>query len=215
MPHASREAHRRRVHTRIRFLARARGGNRPSLLRALELAVVDGLLQGHRLHALDRAADGVAGPEDLLHGARELLGEALVAHLAGDVEDGRLRQVAAVLDVLGLLAVAERLLKGLNDERGGVRLDVDLGRTVLDGELHGHADALPGAGALDDVVADLLRGHAQGPDLGGEHGRRGLLAAILAQLHDLHLVGVELRGHGFLKSSGRPKTRLGFLRVRP
>merc|ERR1719198_2242696 len=124
------------------------------------------LQQGHGLHALDGAAHGVAGAEHLLDGALELLREALVPHLPRNVEDDTLRQVAAVLDVLGLLAVAERLLQRLDDEAGGVGLHVDLGLAILDRQAHGDADALPLAGALHNVIANLLRGHAQRADLG-------------------------------------------------
>mmetsp|Transcript_8710 Transcript_8710/g.12824 ORF Transcript_8710/g.12824 Transcript_8710/m.12824 type:complete len:203 (+) Transcript_8710:614-1222(+) len=166
------------------------------LLGAVELVVVDGGLQGSGLHALDGAADGVAGAEDLLHGALELLREGLVAHLSDDLEELGLGQVARVLDVLDLLSVTEGLLELLDDQAGGVRLNVDLGSSVLNGQLHGDTNALPSAGALDNVITDLLRRHAQRTDLRGQHGRRGLLASILPQEDDLHLVGVKLGGHG-------------------
>lgn len=48
-------------------------------------------------------------------------------------------------------------LKSLDDKGGGRRDDVNLGLTVLDGELHGNAQTLPCTGRLRDIFTDLLR----------------------------------------------------------
>lgn len=60
--------------------------------------------------------------------------------------------------ILDLLAVTRRLLKLLDDEGGSGGNDVDLGLTVLDGELAGDLKSLPVSGSLGDVVSDLLGG---------------------------------------------------------
>ena len=44
----------------------------------------------------------MTGAPDLLGGAFELLGQALLAHLADNVQEDVLREVTSVLDVLGL-----------------------------------------------------------------------------------------------------------------
>ena len=64
-----------------------------------------------------------------------------------------------MLDVLGLFAVAERLLELLDEEGRSVGLDVDLGLAVRNRQLHRDADPLPLLRILDDVVTNLLRAH--------------------------------------------------------
>ena len=59
--------------------------------------------------AVHSAADALRGAKNLLHGARELLRERLGLHCPCDVEDLVQGDVAGVLDVLLLLAVARRL----------------------------------------------------------------------------------------------------------
>ena len=58
--------------------------------------------------------------------------------------------------VLDLLAVTRGLLKLLDDERSSGGNDVDLGVTVLDGQLAGDLQALPITGSLGDVISNLL-----------------------------------------------------------
>lgn len=60
---------------------------------------------------LDRAANALASAEDLLHGARESAAERLEAHRPRNVNDLVERDVAAVHNVLGLLAVTRGLCK--------------------------------------------------------------------------------------------------------
>ncbi|KAI3477912.1 hypothetical protein L1887_60219 [Cichorium endivia] len=138
----------------------------------LDLAGVDALDDGVGVLAIDGAADGLGGAEDLLDGAGERLGERLEAHLAGDLYDLLEGDVATVLDVLLLLAVARGLLERLDDERGGRGDDRDGSLTVLDGKLDGDAETLPVAGGLGDVLTDLLGRETKRTDLGGKR-RRG------------------------------------------
>merc|ERR1719359_2733036 len=98
-----------------------------SVLRDVEITRVNLFLQVERVAAIDGATHGVACSKDLLDGALELLGTALEAHLATNVDDGGLWQIARVLDVLGLLTITQWLLQSLDDETGGVWLDVNLG----------------------------------------------------------------------------------------
>merc|ERR1719487_2447533 len=115
-----------------------------SLLRNSELALVHRRQEVHRLLPVDLAADRKGCPEDLPHGPLELLCLALEAHLARDVEERVLRDVAAVGDVLHLLAVTRRLLQLLDDQTRRRRHEVNLRLAVLDRELHENPDALPG-----------------------------------------------------------------------
>jgi hypothetical protein len=92
--------------------------------------------------AINLATNTVGGTEDLLDGALELLGEGLVAHGPGDLDDLVEADGLVVLDVLLLLAVSGVLLESADDQGRGGRDDRDRGLTVLDGELDGYAQAL-------------------------------------------------------------------------
>lgn len=52
---------------------------------------------------------------------------------------------------------AARTLESLDDEGRCGRNDVDLGLSVLDGELDRYAETLPRRGSLGDIFTDLLR----------------------------------------------------------
>lgn len=101
-------------------------------------------------------ADRLGGTEDLLDGARELLGKRLVAQLAGNLDNVVNGNVAGVNTAFLLFAVSRRLLEGADDERRCRGNDGDSGLTVLDGELDGHTKTLPVAGGLGDVFTDLF-----------------------------------------------------------
>ena len=60
-----------------------------------------------------------------------------------------------MLDVLLLLAVSGRLLKGLDDEGGSGGNDGDGGLTVLDGQLDSDTETLPVTSGLGDIFTDL------------------------------------------------------------
>merc|ERR1740130_1063717 len=91
-----------------------------SLCRELPLIVVNHHLEISRLLSVDRASDRKACTKDLLCSALELPGLALGAHLTHHAQELILSDVAAVRDVLGLLAVTKWLLQVLDDEAGGV-----------------------------------------------------------------------------------------------
>lgn len=59
------------------------------------------------------------------------------------------------LTVLDLLLVTWGLLEGLDDQRGGRWQDLDLGLTVLNGQLDGDSQALPLGGVLGDIFRNL------------------------------------------------------------
>ena len=141
--------------------------------------------------AVDLAANGESGTEDLENSALQLTGEGLVGatHGAGDVEDLIHGDRLGVLDVLLLLAIARGLLQGADDERRGGGNDRDSGLTVLDGQadgdtetflwtslgmfgIAGRAVAYPVTGGLRDIFTDLLGRQTKGTDLGSEGGRR-------------------------------------------
>lgn len=93
-----------------------------TLLRGdVNLAVLNGLKNDLGGLAIDLAANRVGGTEDLPDGALELLGERLVTHSAGNVDDLIEGDGLVVLDVLLLLAIARGLLEGANDEGGSGR----------------------------------------------------------------------------------------------
>ena len=61
-----------------------------------------------------------------------------------------------MLDVLLLLAIPWRFLEGLDDKRGCGWDNTDGSLTILDGKLHGNAEALPVTSSLGNVFSDLL-----------------------------------------------------------
>lgn len=69
--------------------------------------------------AINLAAGGESGTENLLDGTLEVLGHGLEAHLAGNLDDLVKSNGLGVLDVLLLLAVTRRLLEGLDDKGRG------------------------------------------------------------------------------------------------
>ncbi len=58
--------------------------------------------------------------------------------------------------------MSERTLECPDDEGRGGRYDSDLGLTVLDGELHGDAQALPRGCRFCNIFTDLLGGLKEG-----------------------------------------------------
>merc|ERR1719506_3283285 len=74
-----------------------------SLIRDVEITRVNLVLQVNWVATIDGAAHSVASSKDLLDGTLELLRTALEAHLASNVNDGGLWQIAGVLDVLRLI----------------------------------------------------------------------------------------------------------------
>ena len=67
--------------------------------------------------------------------------------------------------------MGRRTLESLDHKGGGGGDDGNSSLTVLDGELHGNAQALPCSGRLGDIFSDLLGGKTQRTDLGSEGGR--------------------------------------------
>lgn len=106
--------------------------------------------------SVDSASDRLAGSQDLLDRAAELLCQRLVPHSAGNLDDLIHGDVSVVLTVLLLLAVADGLLQGLDDQRAGGRDDGDLCLTVLDGQLHSDTQTLPVLTGFSNVFTDLL-----------------------------------------------------------
>lgn len=109
-----------------------------------------------RAHAINGAANRLGRAEDLTDGALELLRHRARAHRASDGDDVGHRDVAVVLDVLLLLAVARRLVKSLDNERRSAGNNADLGDTVLHNQLDREAETLPVGRGLGNVITDLL-----------------------------------------------------------
>ncbi|EPY41732.1 60S ribosomal protein L12 [Angomonas deanei] len=160
-----------------------------------ELAVSDLVLDGLGRLTLDLAADGDGGTKHLHHYGLEVGTHGLGLALLGDLDDLRKGDVAVVLDVLHLLAVARRLLEGADDTRGGGGGDNNGGNTVLDAELAGDLETLPVLGGLGDVLTDLLGVQTKRTDLGGEGGSSGNLTTDGTHDDDELFVGVKLGRH--------------------
>ena len=89
----------------------------------------------------------------------------------------------AELTVLDLLAVTRRLLKFLDDEGGGRRNDIDLGNTVLDGQLAGNLKSLPVLGGLGNIFTNLLGRQTERTDLRGEGGSGSDFSTDASEVH--------------------------------
>ena len=92
--------------------------------------------------AVDLAADGESGTQDLQDSSLQLLSQGARAHGASNLNDVIQRDRLGVLDVLLLLPVTWGLLEGLDDQRGSGGHNGDGGLTVLDGETDGHTETL-------------------------------------------------------------------------
>ena len=125
------------------------------LLRDLDLAGLDVVGDSLGAAAVNLATGGEGSSKNLKDGTLEALGKGLEAHGPGNGDDLVERDGLGVLDVLLLLAVPGRLLKGLDDEGRGGGNDGDGGLTVLDGQLDGDAQTLPVTGGLGDIFTDL------------------------------------------------------------
>merc|ERR1719361_1988286 len=167
-----------------------------SLIRTIDLPVIDLINHVVRIHSVHGAPHGLGGPQDLLHHSGELLGHGPGPHDPGRVDDVVQADVTAVLDVLHLLPVPGRLLQRLDDEGGGGGDHGDCGLPVLDLELHGDLEALPLGRVLGDVVTNLLGRQTEGADLGGEGGGGANFTADSSEVDVFHLGGVELWSHG-------------------
>ena len=98
----------------------------------LDLALVDLIDDVVGRLAVDGASDGLSGTEDLLDGTFQLARHRAVTHDAGDVDDLIERNVAAVLNVLDLLAVTWRLLESADEESGSAGNHAHRRLTILD-----------------------------------------------------------------------------------
>ena len=103
-----------------------------SLFGDLDFALVDLIDDIVGRLAVDRASDGLSGAENLLDSAFQLARHGALAHDAGDVNDLVEGNVAAVLDVLDLLAVTRRLLEGADEESGSAGNYAHCRLTILD-----------------------------------------------------------------------------------
>ena len=111
------------------------------LLGDVDVAAVNGLNDRLGRLAINLAANTVGGSENLLDGTREVLGERLVSHGAGDLNDLVKGDRLVVLDVLLLLAITGRLLEGLDDQGGSSGDNRHSSLTVLDSKLDSYAQA--------------------------------------------------------------------------
>merc|ERR1712061_879234 len=119
-----------------------------------------------RIHPVHSAAHRLSGTKHLLHCPGEFLGHGSRRHYTGGGNDVIHGDVAAVLDVLDLLAVPWRLLQGLDDEGSSRGNDRAGGLPVLDPQLDSHLESLPVGSSLSNVISNLLGRQASGPTLG-------------------------------------------------
>eukprot|EP00621_Florenciella_sp_RCC1693_P003698 CAMPEP_0182524758 /NCGR_PEP_ID=MMETSP1323-20130603/2010_1 /TAXON_ID=236787 /ORGANISM="Florenciella parvula, Strain RCC1693" /LENGTH=204 /DNA_ID=CAMNT_0024733377 /DNA_START=465 /DNA_END=1081 /DNA_ORIENTATION=- len=156
------------MHQGLSFLRLSKKKSADLVLRDDDVSIVDHLESVSRGLAVDGAAERAGGAKDLLDGALKLARHRALAHLARDVDHLIEGDVAIVLDVLDLLAVAHRLAEALHKEGRRRGDDLGGGLAVHDGELDGHVLALPVHGGLLDVLTDLLRGETERTDLRGK-----------------------------------------------
>ncbi|CAH0364561.1 unnamed protein product, partial [Pelagomonas calceolata] len=156
--------------------------SRSLLVGHLQFAVLDLLHDVHGRLAVDRAADREGRPQHLEDRALELAGHRAGPHRPRDLNHLVQRDVAVVLDVLLLLAVADGLVERLDDQGRGRGDHLDRRLAVDDRQLHGHVHALPVHRRLLDVLADLFGGEAEGADLRRE--RRGRADFTADGTHD-------------------------------
>ena len=144
--------------------------SREESLANFDLVIVDhcGDLLGAL--AVNGAAKGDAGAEDLLHSSLKLNSHALGAKLLGNVNDIGELEVAIVLHVLLLLSVARTLFQGLDDEGGSSGKNGDEALSVLDHHFDLNLNSAPVSSSLLDIFTDLLGRHTEGTALGGEGG---------------------------------------------
>jgi hypothetical protein len=177
---------------------------RTNLLRGdVDVTGVDGLNDSLGRLAINLAANTVGGSENLLDGTREVLGERLVSHGAGDLNDLVKGDRLVVLDVLLLLAITGRLLEGLDDQGGSSGDNRHSSLTVLDGELDSYAQAFPVTGSLGNVFSDLLGRETQRTNLGSKSRGGTDLTTSGAEVDHLNLIGVELGRHCAVVEVGR------------
>lgn len=162
------------------------------LLGNVDLASVNSVGDSLGALSVNLATDTEGSAQNLLHGTGQSLRERLVPHGAGNLDDLVKRNGLVVLDVLLLLAVAGGLLQRADDERRCGGNDGDGSLTVLDGELHGDAKALPVTRGLSDIFADLLGGQTKGTNLGSQRRRSANLTTGGTEVNDLDFVGIDL-----------------------
>merc|ERR1711970_1467605 len=125
------------------------------LFRDFELSVVNLVDDVMRRFAVDGAADGLSGAQDLLNGAFQLTSHGSLLHDAGNVDDFFEWNISAVLDVLDLLAVTRRFLESTDEKSRGAGNDADGSLTVLDRQLDGDAETFPVLGGFgSDFTTD-------------------------------------------------------------
>ena len=106
--------------------------------------------------AVNGAADGDAGSEDLENGSLEGSGHGGRSNFLGNSNDLIERELSVVDNVLGLLSVTWGLLQGLEDERGSGGLDGDGSLTVLNHNLNVDLDTSPVLGGFLNIFTDFL-----------------------------------------------------------
>ncbi|TQV99133.1 hypothetical protein IF1G_01348 [Cordyceps javanica] len=132
----------------------------------VDLAVGNGLHDDLGRLVVDPATHTVGSTKNFLDDALQVLGEGLVAHSAGDLNDIVKGDGLVVLDVLLLLAIARRLFQGTDDQGRCSRNNRNCGLTVLNGKLDSHAQSTyPVASGLGDVLSDLLGRETKRTDL--------------------------------------------------
>lgn len=77
------------------------------------------------------------------------------SHCARDVNDGFKGDVATVLDVLNLLAVANGLLQSLNYQSSGGGHNFTCNLSVLNAETDGDLNSLPGSSSFGNLSTSL------------------------------------------------------------
>jgi len=106
---------------------------------------------------VDGAANRVSSSQKLTADTAQILSHGSVFHDPGSTEHIVPGDVTVVRDVLDLLSVTWWLLEGLDEECRGTRHDGHGSLSILNGQLHGHLEALVLFGVLADVITNFFR----------------------------------------------------------
>lgn len=158
---------------------------------AVDLTVVDLVLDLAWVLTIDRATNGDACSEDLLDGALELGGVGLWSELLGNLDDLIELHLAVVDWVLDLLSVTWWFLEGLQDQWGSGWEDGNMALSVLHHNFNENLDSFPLESSFLDIFTDLLWWETEWTALGGESSSSRNFTADDLQIDVLLLVGIN------------------------
>jgi len=144
---------------------------------------------------VDGAANRVSSSQKLTADTAQILSHGSVFHDPGSAEYIVPGDVTVVRDVLDLLSVTWWLLEGLDEQCRGTRHDGHGSLSILNGQLHGHFEALVLFGVLADVITNFFRGETERSNFWRKRGGGSDLASDSSEAHSGDGGGVEFWWH--------------------